>query len=337
VYATAILPSAFLAFGVLEIALGASPAVAASTSLLLEVKIPLENVQGRLDHLAIDSARHRLFVSELGSNSIGVVDLTIGRLARTVGGFPEPQGVGYEPSTDTVYVANGGDGSVRLLRGTDLQPTGRIDLAGDADNVRIDTAHPRVVVGYGNGALTVIDAQSRKVVADIPLKAHPESFRLDGNQQLAYINIPDAHEIAVVDLQARRQVSSWQTGEYSSNFPMLLDGVRHELWVVFRSPPKLVAFDPKTGVRLIALDSCGDADDLFIDPKRDRIYVSCGAGFIDVWGRHGASLAKIESIATVIGARTSLFVSDLDRLYLAVRATPSEPAAIWVYRAAPQN
>src|SRR5258705_4480188 len=119
-YANVIAPGVVLAFGVLEIVLSASPAVAASTSLRLEVKIPLGNVQGRIDHLAIDSARHRLFVSELGSDSIGVVDLTTGRLTRTVGGFPEPQGIGYEPSTDTVYVANGGDGSVRLVRGTDL-------------------------------------------------------------------------------------------------------------------------------------------------------------------------------------------------------------------------
>jgi hypothetical protein len=28
--------------------------------------------------------------------------------------------------------------------------------------------------------------------------------------------------------------------------------------------------------------TCGDADDLFIDAKRARIYVSCGAGFVDV-------------------------------------------------------
>lgn len=328
-------PSAIFVCGVLAVALGVSLAVAAPSSLVLEVKIPLGNVPGRIDHLTVDRKRQRLFVAELGNDSIGVVDLTTNRLIRTVGGFSEPQDIGYEPSTDTVYVANGGDGSVRLLRGAFLRPIGRIDLASDADNVRIDTAHERVVVGHGNGALAVIDPQTRKVVADIPLKDHPESFRLDGDDQRVYINIPDAHEIAVVDLQAQKQVSSWRTGEFSSNFPMLLDDVRHELWVAVRSPPKLVAFDSKTGVRLAALDSCRDADDLFIDTKRDRIYVSCGEGVIDILGRHGGSYAKIESIATVLGARTSLFVPDLDRLYLAARATPTEPAAIWVFRAAP--
>ena len=246
--------------------------------LLLEAKISLGNIHGRIDHLAIDLARQRLYIAELGNNSIGVIDLTTNHLTRTIEGFPEPQGIVYEPSTDTVYVANGGDGSVRLLRGSDLQPVGRIEIGNDADNVRIDAAHRRVIVGFGDGALAVIDPQTRKVIADIPLKAHPESFRLDGDAQRAYINVPDAHEIAVVDLSALRQVASWQTREYNSNFPMSLDGTRHKLWVVFRDPPKLVAFDSRTGAQIAALDSCNDADDVYVDSTRERIYVSCGAG-----------------------------------------------------------
>jgi hypothetical protein len=107
------------------------------------------------------------------------------------------------------------------------------------------------------------------------------------------------------------------------------------LWVVFRDPPKLVAFDTKTGARIVTLDSCSDADDLYVDTKRERIYVSCGAGVIDVWGTRGASSTKLASISTVGGARTSLFVPELDRLYLAVRATASEPAALWVFRPSP--
>jgi len=67
-------PSVSFVCGVVAVALGVSPAVAAPASLVLEVKIPLGNVQGRIDHLAIDSARQRLYVAELGNNSIGVVD-----------------------------------------------------------------------------------------------------------------------------------------------------------------------------------------------------------------------------------------------------------------------
>ena len=78
--------------------------------LRLEAKILLGDVRGRIDHLAVDLKRQRLFVAELGNDSVGVVDLTTHSLLRTITGLNEPQGVGYEPSTDTLYVANARDG-----------------------------------------------------------------------------------------------------------------------------------------------------------------------------------------------------------------------------------
>ncbi len=92
-------------------------------------------------------------MAELGNDSLGVVDLAAQRLLQRVSGLSEPQGVGYEPITDTVYVANARDGSVRVFRGEDLSPAGRIELGDDADNIRVDQARRRVLVGYGKGAI----------------------------------------------------------------------------------------------------------------------------------------------------------------------------------------
>src|SRR5215203_6182641 len=80
-----------------------------------------------------------------------------------------------------------------------------------------------------------------------------------------------------------------------------------------------------------AAETCGDSDDVFLDEKRNRIYVSCGEGFVDVFEVTDAGFRRTDHIATVPGARTSLFVPALDRLFLAVRASQGEPAAIWVY------
>src|SRR5471032_1018160 len=78
--------------------------------LVLEAKIALGNVSGRIDHLAVDLGRQRLFVAELGNNSVGVVDLKERKLLRRLTELKEPQGMGYVASTDTLYVANAGDG-----------------------------------------------------------------------------------------------------------------------------------------------------------------------------------------------------------------------------------
>jgi hypothetical protein len=48
----------------------------------------------------------------------------------------------------------------------------------------------------------------------------------------------------------------------------------------------------------------------------------------DIGGRY-ASLGRI---ATLPGARTRLFIPEIDRLVVAARASGSEPAALWVLR-----
>jgi YVTN family beta-propeller protein len=307
----------------------------ASAPLVLEAKIPLGDVSGRIDHLSIDMKRQRLFVAELGNNSLGVIDFAAGKVLRTITGFTEPQGVAYVPFADSVYVANGGDGSVRVLRGEDLAPIARIELGDDADNVRVDTSRNRALVGYGKGGLAVIDPATRTRAADIRLKGHPEGFQIDETGGQVFVNVPDAREIEVVDLAAAATNRSVPTQGLKSNFPMAIDGEAHRVLVVFRSPPILMALSSQDGSVTGRIETCGDADDVFVDSKRRRVYVSCGEGLVDVLERREAGYARLARAPTVSGARTSLFVPELDRLFVAVRARSSEPAAIWVFHPAP--
>ena len=58
------------------------------------------------------------------------------QVLRRIDGLDEPQGVADDPATDTVYVADGGDGSLHRFKGAELTPLDPIQLDGDADNVR---------------------------------------------------------------------------------------------------------------------------------------------------------------------------------------------------------
>ena len=306
----------------------------AGAPLVLEAEIPLGDVSGRIDHLSIDVKRQRLFVAELGNNSLGVIDLAAGKVLRRIDGLSEPQGVAYVLFTDSVFVANAGDGSVRVLRGDDLTPMGRIELGDDADNVRVDAARNRVLVGYGKGALAVIDPASQTKTADIHLKAHPEGFQIDETGTQIFVNVPDARGIEVVDLAAG-STRPLPTQGAGSNFPMSIDAEEHRVLVVFRSPPTLMALSIQDGHLAATVETCGDADDVFVDPKRRRVYVSCGEGVIDVLEPGEPGYQGIARVPTVSGARTALFVPELDRLFVAVRAGWNEPAAIWVFRPTP--
>ena len=116
---------------------------------------------------------------------------------------------------------------------------------------------------------------------------------------------------------------------------MAVDADEHRVMIAFRNPARLVVFGTETGKREASLETCRDADDVFVDPRRRRVYVSCGEGVIDVFARAGSGYERIARVPTITGARTSLFVAATDRLYLGVRASGAEPAAIWVFRPQP--
>lgn len=299
-----------------------------SEPLVLDQTIPLPGVVGRIDHLAVDLVHRRVFVAELGNGTVEAIDMATGRPTGRISGLSEPQGLAYLPDRDELAVASGGDGTVRFYRGGDLVPVGVVTVGGDADNLRL-TAAGQVVVGYGDGALAVIDPGSRKVISTVTLPVHPEGFRLAGDQ--AFVNLPDARKIALVDLAAGRISATWPA-EHRWNYPMALREERPQIAVVYRLPARLQLRDAGDGSVALDTKTCGDADDVFFDPPRDRLYVICGAGTIDVVAANGAAASR--KVATRSGARTGLFVPEWDRLLVAARAGVGD-AALLVYRPAP--
>jgi DNA-binding beta-propeller fold protein YncE len=194
----------------------------AAAPLALERKIMLGRVDGRIDHLAVDLTRQRLFVAEVGNKTVGVVDLRESKVLTRLSSFKEPQGLAYHAATEMLCVASGGDGTVRLFSGADLTPRGEIDLGDDADNIRIDAKGDRLSVGYGKGALAVIEPTRPARIADIKLDAHPEGFQLDRSGKFAYVNLPWARKIAIVDLAQGKITSSMRLNQLA-NLPMAVD------------------------------------------------------------------------------------------------------------------
>src|SRR5262249_19332365 len=196
----------FAAVAVLPLIATPSAAQTPETPVLsLEAKIPLGAVKGRIDHMALDPMRSRLFVAELENNSVGIVDLKDRKVVHVITGLTEPQGVGYEPSTDTLYIANGGDGSVRFYLCAEYAETSRIALGDDADNVRIEPDTKHVLVGYGAGAIATIDPATRKKIADFRLPAHPEGFQFDRKTNQIFVNVPRSRAIVTLDAISNQQ------------------------------------------------------------------------------------------------------------------------------------
>ena len=301
----------------------------AQRPLTLESKIELGDIRGRLDHMAVDLRRSRLFVAQLENDSVGVIDFRTREIVHVITEAKRPQGLSY--SGDTLFVANGGDGSLRMFEGSQYRGIGRIELGETADNVRFDAETGHILVS-AKAALAVIDVASRRKAGDIALMAQPESFQIDHRSGRIYVNSPKESAVVVLDPATGKRLAVWPMGN-ASNYPLALNDAMNHVLVVFRDPPKLAALATSDGSLVASTDSCGDADDMFVDGKRSRVYVSCGDGHVDVFD--AKNYRRLLQVDTAPGARTSLFVPEVDRLFVAVRATTETPAAIWVFRPEP--
>ena len=294
--------------------------------------IELPHVEGRIDHLALDGAGLKLFVAALGNNTVEVVDLQTGTHLKSLPGFREPQGIASLPDAKTIAVANGQGDGVQIVSADEFRLLRTVPLGEDSDNVRYDAAARRLYVGYASGALAAISPTDGTLLGQVKLDGHPESFQLEGSGPRIFVNVPEARHIAVIDRNTMKLVATWPVTGAKSNFPMALDDAGHRLFVGCRSPAKVLIFDTRTGKDTGSLDIVGDTDDVFYDTSRRRLYVSGGAGFIDVLdARQPATLTRLAHVATAAGARTSLFAPQQSRLYLAVPRRGAQSAEIRVY------
>lgn len=313
----------------------ASPASGGTTLRLIQT-IPLQGVEGRIDHLSVDLKDQRLFIAALGNNTVEIVDLTAGKVTHSISGLSEPQGIVFVPEFNKIFVAEGGGGACEIFDTHTFQLVDRLDLSSDADNVRYDDYSMIIYVGHGNGGLSLIDASTDKVLSDIQLDGHPESFQLESSGSRIFVNIPSANQIAAVDHLQKKVVAKWTVSGASANYPMALDENQHRLFVGFRSPANLNVYDTETGKLVATLDTVGDADDIFYDAAHEMIFVIGGEGYIDIFSQQDADNYELMTrIPTASGARTGLWVPKLNRLYIAVRHRGSQEAEIRIFELQP--
>jgi DNA-binding beta-propeller fold protein YncE len=298
-------------------------------------KYALPGVQGRIDHMTLSGDNHKLYIAAVGNNSVEVLDLLSGKRDTSITELQEPQAVLISEETKRLLITNGGDGKCNFLHCSNLKETAVVDIGDDADNIRYDSVNRIAYVGYGNGAIAILNMNYTRQDGFIPLSAHPEAFELDLASNRIYVNVPQSASIEVIDLDKKAVVETWPVKGAKGNFPMASDFSHHRIFVATRYPSRLFVFDTQTGKNTAVLTCDGDADDLMYDPASHHLYLTCGDGVIDDFSDDPVSgaLTLSRKIPTRKGARTALYVPSTHSLYLALpKNSEKEIAEIWVYR-----
>lgn len=309
-------------------------ATQAASSLELAQTIPLPDVVGRIDHFAVDTQHRRLFVAALGNDSVEVVDSQNGKSIKSIRGCAKPQGLLFLPKLNLLYVGNGGSGQIDVFDCDSFQLKQTIKALPDADNLRSDVTGETAYVGFGDGAIGVINTTSGTLTHRIDLKGHPESFRLEHAGTRIFANVPSERCITVIDRVKGSVTTNWPLTKFGGNFPMALDETNHRLFIGCRQPAHLLVMNTASGEVISDLDISGDTDDLFFDAKRKLVYAICGAGFVDIVEQRDRACVLKERIPTRTGARTGLFIPSQDLLCVAVPKHGNETAEIRLFKVA---
>ncbi len=303
-----------------------------TSPLHLEKEIPLPDVEGRIDHFCADVPGQRLFVAALENGTVEVLDIRKSKRSAEIKGLTEPQGVAYSSQNSELYVASGGDGTLRIYDGNSLKLRETLEFGGDADNVRYDGRSAQILVGFGDGGLGLVDASGQKI-GTIPLSSHPESFQLEEGDSRIFVNVPKEFAVAIADRTKHTVIAKWGLDRAFANYPMALDEEDKRLFVGCRLPARLVVLNTDSGQVVAKMPVVGDTDDVYFDSTRRFVYVIGGEGAVDVFRMSDPNhYEHAGRTNTASGARTGLFNPNLDRVFVAVPHRGSQAAEVLVYQ-----
>ena len=283
---------------------------------------------GDFEHFAADIKGNRLFLIAEDHKTVEVLDIHTGKRLHTITGFGQPHAIEYLAGPNSLIVTEGDEesGAVDLVNGRNYKILDKIKLPTDVDGGVYNPANKNYYVesgGQGQDAkthlLSIIDTQSFKRIGDITLPGtKSEAMAIDHAGAKLYVNLRGPDEIGVIDLAARQLIARWPIPEAKNENALALDEPNHRLFSASHTPPKLFVFDIDTGKVIASLPCAENSDDMGYDPVRKRIYIT-GDGSTSVIAQQDADhYVSVAEVPTGYRAKTSIFVPELNRLYIAV-------------------
>jgi len=321
------------------------PAADTSAPLKLVQTIPLPNVEGYFDHMAVDIKGQRLFVPGEHQRTIEVIDLRTGKDIRTITGFGgDPRKTIYLPQTNEIWVDDG-DGTVKAFSGETYELVKNIQLSGndsDKDSRRVpdngvyDPATGLFYLGDRadglkkegiRGSIEIVDTKNGKYVGSIEVDGlNPAGLALDPKSSKLYVVTGDTSNVIVIDRAQGKVLATWPITGGPEPHAVAFDGAHHRLLIGSRvkrshiyKPGKLVVMDSDTGRVIDAIDTEGGVDEVEYEPASGRVYYTGTTGFVEVFKQldadHYQSLGKVPTGPI---AKTSLLVPEMKRFYAAI-------------------
>ena len=267
----------------------------------------------RWDYLAVDSERHRLFLTR--GDHVDVFDTDRQQVVGTVAATAGVHGVAMAPDLGLGFTSNGGADTVTVFRLDTLAPVATVAVGKGPDALVYDGATHRLFVANGKGnSLSVVDAASHKVVGTVALPGAPETAVVDGKGHL-FVALEDKNAIAQVDTRAMTLRATHKVAPGCDEPAGLAIDVQAGLLFAGCHNQKLAVVDARTG-KVVATAPIGSGNDaVAVDAERKRVFASNGDGTLTVIDA-APPFAVLGKVDTMPRARTLALDPATHKIYL---------------------
>ena len=286
----------------------------------------LPGYTGDLDHFGLDVKGGRLFLASEDHKTVEVFDLRTGKRIHSIEGFGQPLTMAYLSESDRLIVTDGDDtDAVHLVDCKEYKIIKTLKLGKGVDHGVFDPVNKYFYVENGGGengashVLGIIDTKTLEQVGQITgLPGHSnEGMVIDHEGKKLYVNMTGSDEIGVIDLKTLQIIARWPLPDAHVAHAIALDEPNHRLFTATRMPPQFIVFNTETGKVVSSIPCVGVNSDMSFDVARKRIYVT-GSDTASVFEQRDADhYEHIAEVPTAYRAKSSIFVPQLKRLYIA--------------------
>ena len=188
----------------------------------------------------------------------------------------------YPPDyREYMYVTNGGSNTVSVYDVVNVRLDQELTVGHDPVALAPSLTRNEIyVVNQGAsgelGSVSVINAETNRLAATIPVRRRPAAIALGPKGDLAYVANTGSNSVSIVDLVKRREVGVIPVGEEPVALSLSPDG--DSLVVANRRSGSVSIIDPANRTIRGSFNGCPGANDAVVLPDSSKAFIACSAG-----------------------------------------------------------
>ena len=278
---------------------------------------------GRFDYLTVDSAAKRLYLSH--GTEVVVIDTATDTIVGRIPDTPGVHGIAIAPNGKG-FITAGQENKVAIFDLKTMKVLMKVDTGANPDAIVYEPKHKEIYsLNHTGKSVTVIDADSGKVVTTIPLSGVAESGAVDPELGRVYVNIEDTSAVDVIDINTKKVIANWKVAPAEEPTGMAIDTKRHRVFV--GGGPSQVMLDGSTGKVVASARICDGTDATFFDAATSMSMSACSDGHISIVKvGPGDTMTVTQTLETKRGARTMALDPVTHKIYTAALELQPAPA-----------